>query len=487
MSLNDLLFSSCADNNAPAFADAARSSSRGEFLKFVVSWQTVFRERKIQAGDVVAICGPKDLRSVAFIYACVLSGIAWVPLDENAPDARLRKIINDCTPKALYDAREHRDDPLDDRAVMLAAPPAASDSDAVVRVLIDDDTPAYLIYTSGSTGAPKGVLVSRRALTVFLENAIAAVGYSKVTRFLSFFPLHFDPVLMEIFVPWITGGRCQLFPGMKAPNDLLFALAELHITDFSCTPNVIDLLTSRVSAYHDIDLPRLQTIWMGGDKPNPAAIVRFRDRYPYVRLYNGYGPTECVVACALQRIPDAVDGDSDLTIGIPFPGVCFRLEGVDDGADGTGELLIGGCQLMIGYYGDHERTSAAFREDENSGLRYYRTGDLFERIDSQYFFRGRISRMFKIRGFRVDPSEIEAAILTAEQNPGRAYVHLVEAAVPYIRAEIETQERAPSSELLADRIAEILPAYMCPEDFRYWQTFPLLTNGKVDYKTMEVE
>ncbi|MFM9379097.1 AMP-binding protein [Gordonia sp. VNK21] len=487
MRLNEFLFTACADDNAPAFADGAAACSRGEFLGAVASWQAVLHERGVEAGDVVAICGPKDLRSVALIYACVLSGIVWAPLDEHAPKARLQKILNDCTPRALYDARRHRDGPLDDRAIALMAPYAASDSNTVVRALIDDDAPAYLIYTSGSTGTPKGVLVSRRALALFLINAIAAVGYSDATRFLSFFPLHFDPVLMEIFGPWITGGWCQLFPGMKAPNDLLFALAESHITDLSCTPNVIDLLTSRFSAYRDIDLPSLQTIWMGGDKPNPAAVARFRDRYPHVRLYNGYGPTECVVACALQRIPDSVDADSDLAIGVPFPGVSFRLEGVDDGADGTGHLLIGGGQQMIGYYGDDERTSAAFWEDRESALRYYRTGDLFERIDGQYFFRGRMSRMFKIRGFRADPSEIEAAILAAQENTVRVHVHLVDAVVPYIRAEIETQERSPNSDRLADRIAEMLPSYMHPEAFRYWQTFPLLTNGKIDYKTMELD
>lgn len=487
MSLNALLFSASTDDSAPAFTDGATDYTRGGFLCVVSAWQSVLRAGGVGAGDTVAICGPKDLRSVALIYACLLSGIVWAPLDDHAPEARLRTILDDCTPKAFYNKHSERALSVAGSPFALELPSVLPASPAVSRALVDDEEPAYLMYTSGSTGAPKGVLVSRKSLEVFLVNAIRAAGYSATTRFLSFFPLHFDPVLMEIFGPWITGGRCHLFRGMKVPNDLLFELADSHITDLSCTPNVIDLLTSRFSAYRDVELPSLRTIWMGGDKPNLAAISRFRDRYPSVLLYNGYGPTECVVACALHRIPDTSTSDTDLGIGVPFPGVHFRLDGVADDRDGTGELLIGGAQQMIGYYRDEERTADAFAIDHQSGRRFYRTGDLFDRIDGQYFFRGRRSRMFKIRGFRVDPSEIEAAIMSATTPAvSRVYAYLVDASVPYIRAEIETQEKSHDSDGLAGRIAEKLPDYMHPEEFRYWRTFPLLTNGKTDYKIMEI-
>lgn len=487
MALEELL--TPPPGSRPSFVQGEEVVFAEEFAALVEQYAAVLRERALRPGDRVAIVARKSVRTLALIYAALREGVVFVPVDPLSPPRRLAAILTDCAPSlvALDDSAPETLRALTDtdRLLVLATapPPAPADPRRLFPERHPPNATAYLIYTSGSTGEPKGVGVPRSALEGFLRSACERAGYDADTVFLSFFPLHFDPVLMEIFAPWSVGGRSVLFGSLQMINDLLVELSRHEITDFSCTPNVVSMLVGRFSALSGTPLPALRSIWMGGEQPNAADLRVFQRSVPGVRLFNGYGPTECTVACSLHELPD-LDGvaqDHRVPIGTPFPGVRFVIVDDEDrpieADDARGHLLIGGVQLMSGYWGGRGGSDDEVFAQLPDGP-YYRTGDLVERSAGQYVFAGRSSRMIKLSGLRIHPAEVESALLTMVgvsaavvllDERDRRLVALVEAAGPIAPADC------------VRHLDQRVPAYMIPARIEVVAALPRLSNGKIDH------
>jgi len=334
---------------------------------------------------------------------------------------------------------------------------------------------AYLIYTSGSTGTPKGVLVSQGAIGSFIRSAIQRAGYDEHTRFLNFFPLHFDPVFMEIFVPWVVGGACVLFDRFLFIKDLVKALQRHAITDFSCTPNVITMLVSRFARFFRYEWNHLRSIWFGGESPNIKDVANFMRLAPQVRLFNGYGPTETVVACSLHHLEGFPEGP--IPIGTPMPGVEFHL--VSQGRlveQGEGELYVSGAQLMSRYWNSTAEQDFTLL----NGRRCFRTHDLVHRQGEVYFFLGRTNDMIKVRGYRVFPQEVEK-VINAYSQVTASMVYLPQGSEE-LAALIECPqvENPTSDHKLRNFLRQKLPPYMVPEHLHLISALPRLSNGKLD-------
>lgn len=468
------------------------------FAGLVCALAEVFAEAGARPGDRIALLASKSTMTVAALFAALRGGLIAVPVDVASPTRRVERILADCEPVLVVvdaEAVERHPAVVHGAAQIATAHVAVPDAvrlpePADVEVSAagelfpsgrDGREPAYLIYTSGTTGEPKGVCVSRDALDAFLRAAIERAEYDRSTVFLSFFPLHFDPVLMELLVPWAVGGELVLFGRMGMINDLVGALRTHGVTDFSCTPNVISMLVSRFSSYTAESQPTLRSVWFGGERPKPADIRTFQSRAPDVRLYNGYGPTECTVACSLGRVPEPTAGQEGdpPSIGTPMPGTEFRLvDGAGatiDADDVSGHLLIGGDQVMIGYW------STSAEDDpmvELDGRRYYPSGDLVHRTAGQYFFDDRLSGLLKIRGFRVHPAEVERA-LEQYETVAKAVV-VASADGMSLEALVEADESRLDVAALQRELHEAVPSYMVPRQIEVVERLPRTVSGKID-------
>lgn len=484
------------DGQEIAFAHRDEAVAADAFAGLVATLRASFADSGLRAGSCLLLVIPKSIRALAALYAALADGIVVVPVDVDSPMGRLGHILADAEPAlAIVDAglRTRVGGLLD--ALPLAAFEPLGDgirllpSDAAPRpsgelfagAALDGELTAYIIYTSGSTGVPKGVCVPRAALASFLRAAVARVGYGADTVFLNFFPLHFDPVLMEVLVPWAVGGRVVILDRIRMVNDLVEALHEHEVTDLSATPNLISLLVGRFSSYARRPAPHLRTVWFGGESPNVAHLRAFQQISPQIRLYNGYGPTETVVACSLYEVPDLreLPADWEISIGTPMPGVEYRLvdEAGDDVEGGVvGELLVGGAQLMSGYHGVDPDDAAANGFVEREGRRFFRTGDLVALQDGRYLFVGRAGGLVKVDGYRIHPGEVERA-LSAVPGIGAAVAFVDErSGALQAVAEAHGVER----EAVVRQLEEALPSYMVPRRIDLRSDLPRLSNGKLD-------
>jgi amino acid adenylation domain-containing protein len=362
--------------------------------------------------------------------------------------------------------------------------------------VVSPDHAAYVIYTSGSTGQPKGVVVPHRAIASFLRTAQTLYGIAPGDRILQFASISFDTSVEEIWSPLVAGGTLVLRPEEMAASIPHFVreLERLGIT-------ILDLPTA---FWHEmvvgmdaekIELPRgLRLVIVGGEEAAADRLALWRRcAGPSVRLVNTYGPTETTIVATRRELSDLAPGGT-IPIGRPIPGARVYLldrffAPVPPGV--RGELWIGGSGVARGYLGRPDLTAERFVPDpfsEEPGARLYRTGDLAVlRPDGDLVFAGRADRQLKIRGYRVEPGEIEAALrlhpavrdaVADLRGPGDAQ-RLVAWVVPRDGCE------APGAVDLRDFLRGRLPAPLIPAVFVTLPALPLTPGGKVDGRRLQ--
>ncbi|MEO8257699.1 MAG: amino acid adenylation domain-containing protein [Acidobacteriota bacterium] len=376
----------------------------------------------VMPGEPVAICMKRSIEVVVAILAVLKARGAYVPIDPTYPAARIRLILDDCgtmrvlaseaTAPLFADSvrRVLRVDELMDNTPPAGGPPARLD-DARLHDL------AYIIYTSGSTGRPKGVAVEHLGLAEYLGWAARQYVRGDRLTFPLFTSLSFDLTITSLFLPLISGGTLILYGETDGPVDAaLMDVVDENQSDFiKLTPAHLSLL-----ARMDLTSSRIRRMVVGGEnlKTSVAAAVTARFGAP-VEIYNEYGPTEAIVGCVMHRYDPATDTGPSVPIGRPADHVSVyvlnqALVPVPEGV--PGELCAARAGLARGYHRQQAATEHAFVSDPfHRSDRLYRTGDLvrFTRPGTLEYL-GRIDSQLKISGFRVEPGEIEAALLAHE-------------------------------------------------------------------------
>lgn len=491
MELNKLLLSRFNNSTHNAcFIDNNKVYTTIEFRDLVSYIRIIFKTNKINKGDRIMFACKKDIISIAGIYSCLLDGIVFAPIDDHCPEERMKYIINDLNPQAIFCDVENAQKidscllaysqiKLIAHEEIIANAPVECKNEFNVNN-IDEKSFAYILYTSGSTGTPKGVVVNRFSLCSFIKSSIDRAGYNSDTIFLNFFQLHFDPVLMEILVPWITGGICIIYNNSIFINDLIKTLQKYRVTDFSCTPNIISQFVGRISRFSKYQWDFLRSIWFGGECANIRDLKIFHQLAKNVILFNGYGPTETVIACSLHELEDK-DYDSEiLPIGTPISeNVKFlildnKLKRINKNGI-QGELYVGGDQIMDGYWGQLDESDKVFIT--NNSCKYYPTGDIVFKQDDVYYFVGRKNAMLKIRGYRIYPAEIENAINRIKYVTNS----IVFSSNDNLCAAVEVNSEDANLEVrIKDSLRDYLQTYMIPQFIYIYKKFPRLTNGKID-------
>ncbi|MDT0482760.1 non-ribosomal peptide synthetase [Streptomyces doebereineriae] len=458
------------------------------------------RLRSLGAGPehVIGVCLARSADMVVALLGILKAGAAYMPLDPGYPQARIDLMIRDSGVSLV----------VTDRAVAADGRlNAVEGNTGPTHVLLDDigveeeaeplpgpahpRTLAYVIYTSGSTGRPKGSANEHGGVVNTLTGLNRTLGLGPTDRMLAISSLNYDMSVYEILGS-LLAGACVVVPPddleITDPVQLRRLVIDTRVTAWSSAPALLELLVNHAHGGPGLDGAALRTAVLGGDRLPPALAERLGELLPDLRLYNLAGMTE-VSYCStyhLVRRPEPVPGV--IPWGRPLPNQ--RLYVLDAHGEPVpvgvrGELFIGGAGVRRGYWRRPALSAQRFTPDpfssDPSG-RLYRTGDAARwRSSGELEFLGRLDHQVKLRGLRIEPGEIEAA-LTSHQDVKRSIVLLRGVGTEQrLVAYLTTQGPLPPSvgelrRYLLDR----LPDHMVPSAFMLMQEFPLQPSGKLD-------
>ncbi|HEY8208949.1 MAG TPA: amino acid adenylation domain-containing protein [Myxococcaceae bacterium] len=448
------------------------------------------RRRGLPPEANVAVLLPRSADAIAAFLGAWRAGAAYVPLDPSAPPERTRFILEDarcaaviCSAATAGGLPETGVPQL--RVEDLPAAPAESAAEAPAGGV------AYVLYTSGSTGRPKGVVIEHGALRHFVEAAAERYGISAADRVLQLASLSFDASAEEIYPCLTRGGTLVL--RAEGMLDSLQVFAE------RCAAGAITVLDLPTAFWHGLVPalatgvvrlpPQVRLVIIGGEQARADRLEQWLKLGLPIALLNTYGPTEATVAATAWEAAAPIG--AGVPIGRPFPGTIARvldphLRPVPPGF--PGELCLGGPQLARGYLGRPDLTAARFVCDPwTPAGRLYRTGDRARVLpDGNLLFLGRLDRQVKVRGFRIEPGEVEAALSALEGVADAAVTAARTADHGAILAAYVAAKPGAALDVSALRsaLAATLPPYMVPSAFVVLPELPLSPSGKVDHRAL---
>ncbi|RKH62715.1 amino acid adenylation domain-containing protein [Corallococcus interemptor] len=467
-----------------AVASRARSITHAALNSQANRLAHALRARGAGPDVLVGVCLPRSVELVASVLGVLKAGAAWLPLDPSAPPERLRYMTVSSGARFVIGTGPAVDRLAAD-GIQSLAPDAQTFPDVNPGVPVDPDHLAYVIHTSGSTGLPKGVMISHRALSSFTGYHLDTFGLSPADRIGVVASPGFDALVMALLPSLAAGARLELPPDEETRLSPVRLQEWLLARDITCvflpTP-----LAERVLPLSWPESCALRWMLTGGDRLH----LRPRPGLPF-QLVNGYGPAECTIYITSGVVPP---GDGLPSIGRPIDGVEVHVLGPDltPVATGeTGELFIGGPGLARGYVGSPDLTADRFIPDPFSrfgGERLYRTGDLGRRLpDGSLEFHGRSDHQVKVRGIRIEPAEITAALLT---HPHIGAAHVLARGtegqdLSFVAWFAPKDARAvPGTEQLREHLRAWLPEAMIPRTFVVMDALPLGATGKVDARAL---
>ncbi|MFE0673058.1 amino acid adenylation domain-containing protein [Streptomyces sp. NPDC058867] len=446
------------------------------------------RGRGAAPGTFVAVAVPRSAELMVALLGVLKSGAAYLPVDLDYPADRVAHMLADSGAGTVVT--------LSATAGRLPARAAGT-----VLVLDDDepptgqpgtgrealpDDPAYLIYTSGSTGLPKGVIVTHRAIVNRLAWMQGAYPLTADDRVLQKTPSSFDVSVWEFFWPLLEGAAVVLArpDGHRDPSHLVSLVRREAVTTLHFVPSMLEAFLQSDEVTDDPSwAASLRRVLSSGEALPATAARRWRE-LTGVPLHNLYGPTEAAVDVTHHPCEDADAGPS-VPIGRPVWNTGLRvldtgLRPVPDGV--PGELYLTGVQLARGYHARPALTAERFTADPYGprGSRMYRTGDLVRRrSDGVIEYLGRTDRQVKLRGNRIEPGEIEAALTRLPAVAAAAVTVRDNALVAYV---VPSSDAGADAEPAAVRAAmeSALPAAMVPTAYVVLDALPLTPSGKLD-------
>ena len=445
----------------------------------------LLRSKDIGSEDKVVILLPRCAFVPIAMLGVLKAGAAYIPLDPEIPADRVNFIMEDSGAKMIitsYSILERIGAELDTYLLFNI------DRHLIETNAFPDTKPAeterclsnlcYIIYTSGTTGKPKGVLLEHRNVSNYILGAQQIYPIDNTYRALQGFSVSFDASVEEIWVPFSVGATLVIgtFDIMRSGDRFSSILNKLNISFLSCTPTLLSMVKE--------DIPGLKILIFGGEVCSNDIANRWCSKGKLV--YNTYGPTEAAVIATYQILKP----DVPVTIGLPLPGydvliVNEQLALTNKGEEG--EILIGGNSVARGYLNREELTAQKFIETERyTGIseRYYRTGDLAKQApNGEIIFMGRADAQVKVRGFRVELSEIEWLLMQC-QGVQAAAVALDSASQQLAAYVVQKETEAINREGITHLLRLKLPYYMIPSTLDIVESLPMTSSQKIDRKKL---
>jgi len=467
----------CFEGRQLTYRALVRSSNR--LANYLVA------RSEIKKGDLVGMLMERSPDAVIAMLAVLKAGGGYVPIEPDYPSDRIRFTLDDSVVKVL----------LVDHASSielhgLGAYPVISLEEVGQEGALENRTcqpadAAYVIYTSGSTGKPKGVMVEHRQVVrlFFAENS--SYDFNNRDTWTMFHSYCFDFSVWEIFGALLSGGKLVIIPKPVARDTPAYLeyLKKETVTILNQTPTAFYHLSREEMKYPGKDLC-LRYVIFGGEALHPLKLSDWHARYPRTRLINMFGITETTVHVTFKEITTREINQNTSNIGKPIPTLSTLI--LDKHLKlspplTVGELLVGGAGVSRGYLNRPELTAEKFiRDPYRHGERVYRSGDrvrLLESGDMEY--RGRSDHQVQVRGFRVEPGEIEARLLKQEEIKEAVVLPGEEDTGTFLCAYIVTGEN-PDVSRIRKKLSKDLPDYMIPAYFVQLDKIPLTINGKID-------
>ncbi|MEU9049806.1 amino acid adenylation domain-containing protein, partial [Streptomyces sp. NPDC048384] len=428
----------------------------------------------------VAVAVPRSLELVSTLVAVLKTGAAYVPIDPNHPADRTAYVLKDADPVCCVGVSSAADN-LPRTALLLENLTARQSPVAPLDLRQPSpELPMAVLYTSGTTGTPKGVVLTRRNVAAMLDAVQQLFGLDESDVVLHKAPLTFDASIEEILWPLTTGARLAVAaPGADAdPEQLARHIRRHDVTTLDVVPAVLDALLEHSAPQ---GFPTLRRVLSAGDVLGRQTVRRLHSTTS-ARLTNLYGPTEATVnATHWTARPDL---DRTPPIGGPTPHTRVRLldERLQPVLPGViAELYLAGDGIAKGYLKRPALTAERFLPDPfgPDGQRMYRTGDLARWNNrGELEFTGRSDHQIKIRGVRIEPAEVEAALESHPVVRSAAVAARGNRLVAYVTA--QEPGNPPTHEALSAHAGATLPAHMVPTAYVIVPRLPLTSNGKID-------
>ena len=468
-------------------------------------------ELGVKRGDRVGIFLDPSLESAISVYGIMSAGAVFVPLDSNAPPARIAYVISDCGIRHIISGKKQSrslkkvlqenislevvigmDEKLPVKSVSWEEIARISPSQTVSIRMLEDDL-AYIMYTSGTTGTPKGIMHSHRSGLAYAKLSMDLYDVRPTDILANHSPLHFDISTMGYFTMPLAGGTTVLISESHKliPASLSQLMEKERITIWYSVPLALIHLLQR-GGLEDRKMDSLRWVLFGGE-PFPAKHLRSLMKLWRKAVFsNVYGPAE-VNQCTYFHLSELPEKDAAIPLGHVWNNTEVLIVDNNDlevGNGDTGELLVRTATMMKGYWGKPELTQKAFFRREkfpNAEEIFYRTGDLvWRKSDGQLIFAGRKDRQIKIRGYRIELDEIESVLLSHPYVIETAVYNIKDEDDQYVEAILVLSESArETEENIKEFLATRIPAYAVPRRIYFSDKIPRTPAGKVDYKELK--
>ena len=484
--------------NKVAFVDNNREIAFGELRDeaFLIA------DRLISVGcfkQPVLIFMEKSVPMISSFVGVAYSGNFYSPIDTKMPIDRIEKIIETLKPKVVITDAKHKEiveSFCSDSIIMIyeeIITPRKIDVDSITKItdrIIDTDV-LYVLFTSGSTGLPKGVIICHRAAIDFVDWISDCYNFSSTTVFANQAQLYFDLSIQDVYAPLKNGSTTVLIPNRvySSPIRVWKIILEKKVNTLVWIPSMLSLFANLDVLSH-VDKAPLTTVLFCGEVMPMKQLNYWIRNYPNVVYGNLYGPTECTEACTYYTINRPFKDEEMLPMGK----ACENSEVMVLGDNGElitsvgkiGELCVRGTCLSHGYYGDRSRTEEVFIQnplnDKYKEL-IYKTGDLvYYNEFEELVYVSRKDFQIKIRGYRVELGEIEAAVSAIKE---------ITYSCCLFDSSHEKIVLVYTGEIAPEKINEILKTklqdYMIPSEYKQREKMIFNINGKIDRKSLAKE
>lgn len=458
--------------------------------KRVIQIALTLQQNGVQQQDIVAVLLPKSIDLIAAMLAILKLGAIYLPLDQDNPLERTLYILDDSKAKIVICNQQHQlHNHTDTEKILIENIPHNKSEQEIDSAKVLPAHTAYIIYTSGTTGHPKGVVITHQNLTRLFINSSSPFNFGPTDVWCLFHSQCFDFSVWEILGALLFGGKLIIVPKNVARDPDLFCqlVIDDNVSVLNQTPTAFYNLLPKLM-HHSV-LPKLKFVIFGGEALNVARLKDFKVKYPQISLINMYGITEGTIHVTYKEITLIEIANGHSQIGSPLPtNSCYVLDEYMKPVPlyVKGELYIAGDGLALNYLNKESLTKERFIPHPfDASQRVYRTGDEVKINDLyELEYINRLDHQIKLRGYRIELSEIESQLLSIEGVTG-AYIALQEDAHanPYLCAYV-TLKSGWGTQQVRRALIEKIPDYMIPGYFVVLDQLPLTVNGKIDAKKL---